>query len=245
MENYPENHRVKWSDIETKLLYREVKFKLDLTHIANTHKRTIGAIKFKLIRYAIELSEKDTNITLNKLSEITNLSKNVLIEGFKKMHYDNFEDNYSISSNDSNNDSNNVDNTYNLYPENHRAKWTIEESQQLYNEALNKNTIENIAIIHKRTIGAIKFKLIRYAIDLSKSDKSLTLDKLSEITNLPVDILIEGFEKLHYNLKLVNVPKKLSIFDKIFRLILTLIFINLILNIIYDNAFILKFQLDY
>ena len=238
MENYPENHRVKWSDIETKLLYREVKFKLDLTHIANTHKRTIGAIKFKLIRYAIELSEKDTNITLNKLSEITNLSKNVLIEGFKKMHYDNFEDNYSISSN---NDSiiNNKDDL------NHRAKWTIEESQQLYNEALNKNTIENIAIIHKRTIGAIKFKLIRYAIELSKSDNLLTLDKLSEITNLPVDILIEGFEKLHYNyytsnkIVLTYVPKNLSIFDKIFRLILTLMFINLILNIIYNNEFIL------
>lgn len=131
------------------------------------------------------------------------------------------------------------------YPENHRVKWSDIETKLLYREAKFKLDLTHIANTHKRTIGAIKFKLIRYAIDLSKSDKSLTLDKLSEITNLPVDILIEGFEKLHYNLKLVNVPKKLSIFDKIFRLILTLIFINLILNIIYDNAFILKFQLDY
>ena len=51
MTDYPENHRVKWTDNELKKLLKETKNKIDIETIANNHKRTIGSIKFKLFRY--------------------------------------------------------------------------------------------------------------------------------------------------------------------------------------------------
>ena len=88
MTDYPENHRVKWTDNELKKLLKETKNKIDIETIANNHKRTIGSIKFKLFRYAIKLSEEDQSLSLYELSQLTNLNKNELLEGFKKLHYE-------------------------------------------------------------------------------------------------------------------------------------------------------------
>jgi hypothetical protein len=46
-------------------------------------------------------------------------------------------------------------------PINHRTKWTNEEFNQLLKETNNKLNIKKIAQNHKRTIEAIKFRLIR------------------------------------------------------------------------------------
>ena len=68
------------------------KFSNDLyyiTKIADKHKRTIGAIKFKLIRHAIELIEKkELQPKLNDISEKTNLSTRDILEGFKKLKFE-------------------------------------------------------------------------------------------------------------------------------------------------------------
>jgi len=103
MSEVPENHRVKWSDSEFKKLLKEVKNKINIETIANNHKRTIGAIKFKLFRYAIELSEKDQSITLNELCHLTNLNKDELIEGFQKLKYEFPNDSIYDNNNDNNN----------------------------------------------------------------------------------------------------------------------------------------------
>jgi len=104
MENLPLNHRTRWTDNEFMTLMIEIKKNLDLNTIANNHKRTIGAIKYKLIRYAISLSEEDQNLKIEDLCNITKLSKEDLIKGFEKLNYTFFENedtesNYSEESN--------------------------------------------------------------------------------------------------------------------------------------------------
>lgn len=84
----PENHRAIWSNTEFKQLLKEVKKGLDFNTIANNHKRTIGAIKYKLIRHAIQLAEEDQTITLEHLCDITNLTKDDIVYGFEKLKFD-------------------------------------------------------------------------------------------------------------------------------------------------------------
>ncbi len=90
-------------------------------------------------------------------------------------------------------------NTTNNLPINHRAPWTDKETKQLIKEIKNNFSIENIANIHKRTINAIKYKLIRYAIDMADTDQTLSLNDISNKTGLSVMELKEGFDKLHYD----------------------------------------------
>lgn len=104
MENYPENHRARWTNKENTQLYKEIKNNMDLETIADNHKRTIGAIKFKLIRYAIELAETDQTLSIYDLCNKTTLSREDLIEGFDKLKFDyNYMD---ISVDDNSNENN-------------------------------------------------------------------------------------------------------------------------------------------
>jgi len=100
-------------------------------------------------------------------------------------------------------------------PINHRKKWSINENNQLLNEIKNKIPYFKIADIHKRTIGAIKYKLIRNVINdmevmricnLNFNYHDPPIQYLSEITNLTVDDLLNGFAKLKfdYNPFIVN-----------------------------------------
>lgn len=86
-----------------------------------------------------------------------------------------------------------------IMPVNHRAKWTNKEFKQLLKEIRNNMDINEIANIHMRTVGAIKYKLIRYAIERSEENPNLSLKNLSNITNLPIEDLKNGFEKLHHD----------------------------------------------
>ncbi len=92
MEIMPENHRAKWTAKEFLQLLKEVRSNMDINEIANNHMRTIGAIKYKLIRYAIQCSEENPDLSLKNLSKMTNLSIEDLKNGFEKLHYDNFPD---------------------------------------------------------------------------------------------------------------------------------------------------------
>ena len=91
MEIMPVNHRAKWTNKEFKQLLKEIRNNMDINEIANVHMRTVGAIKYKLIRYAIERNEENPNLSLKNLAEITNLSVEDLKNGFEKLHYD-FDD---------------------------------------------------------------------------------------------------------------------------------------------------------
>jgi protein-tyrosine phosphatase len=89
MESYPNNHRAKWTDNETIKLLNEVKNKTPFHIIAENHQRTIGAIKYKLIRYAIdEMKDYNKELSMEYLMKLTNLSKDELLEGFKKLNFE-------------------------------------------------------------------------------------------------------------------------------------------------------------
>lgn len=91
MEHMPLNHRKRWTKKEIKDLIKETQSKIDITKIAENHKRTISAIKFKLIRYAVDLIEEEPSTSLKHIQKLTNLSKEDLLEGFKKIKY-NYKD---------------------------------------------------------------------------------------------------------------------------------------------------------
>jgi len=103
MENYPENHRMRWTNKENIQLLKEINKGINLETIASNHKRTIGSIKYKLIRYAIELAETDQTLSLLDLCVTTTLSSKDLIEGYKKLKYD--YDYIDMTGYDSNKDS--------------------------------------------------------------------------------------------------------------------------------------------
>jgi len=86
-------------------------------------------------------------------------------------------------------------------PINHRTKWTNEEFNQLLKETNNKLNIKKIAQNHKRTIEAIKFRLIRYSVKLIDEEPNTSLTHICELTNLSREDLLEGFEKINYNYK--------------------------------------------
>jgi hypothetical protein len=82
---------------------------------------------------------------------------------------------------------------------NHRAKWTIKEFNELLVETKNKVEISKIAENHKRTIDAIKYRLIRYGVKMIKEKPTISLEEVQNITNLTRDELLEGFEKINYD----------------------------------------------
>ena len=103
-QNMPINHRIKWTDDELNQLLRETNNKININKIADNHKRTVEAIKFKLIRHSIKLIEDNPlTISLKEIQKITNLSKNDLLDGFKTIKY-----NYIINDNNDFNDVMNI-----------------------------------------------------------------------------------------------------------------------------------------
>jgi hypothetical protein len=100
METFPDNHRAKWTECEINKLLGEVKKRTPFHIIAENHQRTIGAIKFKLIRYAIEeMKDNDNSLSMDYLTKITNLSKEELLEGFKKLNF-NYDEDINVPYND-------------------------------------------------------------------------------------------------------------------------------------------------
>lgn len=89
----PNNHRMKWTNDEFNQLLRETNNKLNIKKIAENHKRTIGAIKFRLIRYAVKLIDEEPNTSLKHIQQLTNLSREDLLEGFEKINYNYIENN--------------------------------------------------------------------------------------------------------------------------------------------------------
>jgi len=88
----PINHRVKWTTNELNQLLKETNKKIDINKIAENHKRTVGAIKFRLVRYAIKLIEEEPTTSLKHIQILTNLSREELLEGFEKIKYNFIEE---------------------------------------------------------------------------------------------------------------------------------------------------------
>jgi len=92
MNVIPDNHRKKWTETTNNTLKNEIKCKIPFHICIFCIKRTIGAIKYKLIRNAIaEINDVrnefsgNIDISIEYLLTVTNLSKYELAEGLKKL----------------------------------------------------------------------------------------------------------------------------------------------------------------
>lgn len=114
MEVMPDNHRMKWTDKENEQLLSEIKNKVSFREIAKNHKRTIGAIKYKIIRNIItdindtrkyKSNFKYSEPSMKEIMKITNLTKEDIIDLFEKLKFD-----YKLNEdNDCNNKKNGID----------------------------------------------------------------------------------------------------------------------------------------
>ena len=128
-------------------------------------------------------------------------------------------------------------------PINHRMKWTNEEFNQLLKETSDKINIKKIAKNHKRTIGAIKYRLIRYAVKLIDEEPNTSLIHIQELTNMSRKDLLEGFEKIKFNyiepddiylIYIDNLNNKLNILSLLFGLL----FIYNLLKVVFEGFII-------
>lgn len=71
-----------WDLEEENKLLNLIKEKKNIEYIADSHKRTTGAIKARLKYIAVKLFNDDENI--DKIKTITNLSENIILESIEK-----------------------------------------------------------------------------------------------------------------------------------------------------------------
>jgi len=71
-----------WDLEEENKLLNLIKQKKNIEYIADSHKRTTGAIKARLKYIAVKLFNDDENI--DKIKIITNLSENIILESIEK-----------------------------------------------------------------------------------------------------------------------------------------------------------------
>ena len=105
--------------------------------------------------------------------------------------------------------------------ENIGKKWTEEEICELLNEIKEDNKLESIALLHKRTVGSIRGKLLNIA-DHYIHDKKMDINEVSKIIKISVseintylqkklpkkDIKITNNDYLNSSLKDVSIKAK-------------------------------------
>ena len=69
--------------------------------------------------------------------------------------------------------------------ENIGKKWEQEEINELLNEIKDDTSLESIALLHKRTMGSIRGKLLNIA-DHYINDKKMDINEVSKIVRLSV-----------------------------------------------------------
>lgn len=81
-------------------------------------------------------------------------------------------------------------------------KWSSEEDSELMSQATTRMTLDDIAHAHKRTITAIKLRIMSNALIMMK-EKGLSLDEVSKIVNISKEDL-----ELHKEREGNKLPKK-------------------------------------
>lgn len=81
-KEYPSNIGKKWNDDEEKILLEELNKNIDIELIAKTHNRSIGGINCRRKEIAYKLH--CTNVSIEKIIEITKLDRFQILETIKK-----------------------------------------------------------------------------------------------------------------------------------------------------------------
>ena len=161
----------KWTHEEELKLANEISQKKTLQEIALEHKRTLGAIKSRIISSIIYPEYIGCNTNFDELSEKYNIEKELIEKYIEKIDI-----------------KNNVNTclTYN--------KWTHEEELKLANEISQKKTLQEIALEHKRTLHAIKSRIIINIIYPEYIDGNMNFDEFSEKYNIEKELIEKYIE---------------------------------------------------
>lgn len=74
------------------------------------------------------------------------------------------------------------------------AKWTTEEEMTLLDETEQKLPLQEIALLHKRTVGGIRSHLLLLARDFI-TEQGQSLQEVSEMLNLSEDEITKSIER--------------------------------------------------
>ena len=95
-------------------------------------------------------------------------------------------------------------------------KWLIEEDEKLVQEITDNKSYEEIALEHKRTITAIKSRVISHII-YPKYKDNIDLEKISLEYNIDTEIIKKYINKLETK-KSVNITDKEKILEYLVKL---------------------------
>jgi len=223
----PVNHRAKWTKTEFNNLLRECKKTTPISEIAKLHKRTVSAIKYKLYRHAMDLADENEDITWDELIYETNLPKYDLIDGFTKLKFD-FE---HIQTG--------------KLPANHQTKWTDSDVKKFNTYLKNNVKIDEIALNLDRTIGAIKYKIIRQVIKLmGNKSQTFTWNDLIKFSKLTKIELIELFNNVNYDFSHVQNDSVNLFKNVLYKGVIYLLYIKVIytVSLVLIHLFKPKYQ---
>lgn len=90
-------------------------------------------------------------------------------------------------------------------------KWSIEDDNSVKQSAISKMNIDDIAKLHKRTLSAVKSRILLHAVDYMKNE-----DKSIEDAALYFNVDIESITNYQYRMerKVTKVDNKLRIVTK-------------------------------
>jgi hypothetical protein len=166
----------KWTLKEDLQLIKEVNDKKTFSEIALEHKRTLGAIKSRVISLIIYPEYKNGNTDIDSLSIEYNIEKIAIENYIEKMNIKNNEETCC---------------TYN--------KWKPEEDIKLIQEITDKKTFGEIALEHKRTIISIKYHTISLIIYPEYKNGNTDIDSLSREYNIEKDMIENYINKKEHN----------------------------------------------
>jgi hypothetical protein len=166
----------KWTLKEDLQLIKEVDDKKTFKEIALMHKRTFGAIKSRVIASIIYFRYNQGDTDIDSLSREYNIEKIAIEKYIEKMNIKNNEETCC---------------TY--------SKWKPEEDIKLIKEIAEKKTYDYIALEHKRTLIAIKYRTISLIIYPEYKNGNTDIDRLSREYNIEKEMIENYIEKMDNN----------------------------------------------
>jgi hypothetical protein len=175
----------KWTLKEDLQLIKEVDDKKTFKEIALIHKRTLGAIKSRVISSIIYFRYNQGDTDIESLSREYNIEKIAIEKYIEKMNIKNNEETCC---------------TYN--------KWKPEEDIKLIQEIAEKKTYDYMALEHKRTIIAVKYRTISLIIYPEYKNGNTDIDSLSIEYNIEKEMIENYIEKNNCNNENIELKTK-------------------------------------
>jgi hypothetical protein len=166
----------KWTLKEDLQLIKEVDDKKTFKEIALMHKRTFGAIKSRVIASIIYFRYNQGDTDIDSLSREYNIEKIAIEKYIEKMNIKNNEETCCTFT-----------------------KWKPEEDIKLIQEIAEKKTYDYIALEHKRTLIAIKYRTISLIIYPEYKNGNTDIDRLSREYNIEKEMIENYIKKNNCN----------------------------------------------